>query len=85
MSQFRLRFLQRFFGLLAFSAVYEDRRKKSGVVSTCGDEDAANVGPHYTAIFAQVALLETISSSLPFVCLRYAGFGGGTILFKGDV
>src|SRR6516225_7113910 len=85
MGQFGLCFLQRFFGLLLFGAVYDNRREKRGVASTCGDEDRADVGPHYTAIFAQEALLEMISSSPPFVCLRYTGFCGGTVLGMGDV
>ena len=85
MCQLHLRFLQRFFGPLAIGAIYDDRRKERGVASTCGDKDKADVGPYYPAIFAQVALFDTINSSLPFVSVLNTGFGGGTILFVGDV
>src|SRR6516225_7116306 len=82
MSQLGLRFaqgnlflMQLFFGLLVFGAVHDDHREKRGVASSCGDEDRADVGPHYPAIFVQETLLDTMISSLPFVCLRDTGFG----------
>jgi hypothetical protein len=66
MSQFGLRFtqgdlllMQLFFCPLALRYVYDDRRVERGVVFTCGDEDAADIRPHWPAIFAQVALLDT--------------------------
>ena len=92
MSQLGLRFaqgnlflMQLFFGLFVFDAVHDDHREKSGVASTCGDEDRADVGPHYPAIFVQETLLDTMISSLPVVCPRDTGFGGDTILFMGNV
>ena len=59
--------------------------KNAELLPPCGDEDEADVGPYYPGIFAQIALLDTMNSSLPFVSILNTGFGGGTILFVGDV
>ncbi len=73
------------FGLLALSDVHYDRREKCGRVSTGRNKDSANIRPYCTAIFAQVALLDTVNLAPPFSGFCYPCFGSGTVFLKGQL
>jgi hypothetical protein len=79
--QLRLRFLQRFFGPLAFGTVYDDGREKRQRTSSRRDQGSAEVRPDYIAVLAPVAFLDSVISSLPIGGLCENRFGAGTVLF----
>src|SRR5271165_4011636 len=92
MSQFGLSFPQRNFllmqlllGLFALGYVDDNHREKRRSASTGRDQHRTDIRPHYIAIFAKVALLQTINSAPPGIDIRDASFGGSSILFMADV
>src|SRR5271166_1939828 len=85
MSQFGLLLMQPFLRPLALGYIRDNHCKKRRIASASGDEDCADVGPHYSPIFPQVTLLETINLSSPFLGLRFTGLCGSLILFIRDL
>src|SRR5258708_8416809 len=79
MSQFGLRFLQRFFGPFTLGNVYDDGSEKCRCASSRRDFGTADVSPDHVAVLAPEAFLET--SSLPSTTSPSWRLATPTVLF----